>query len=32
MHEHTEKGWREALDQLSDKTTRLKDDLLYIEN
>lgn len=32
MHEHMEKGWRETLDGLSDKTNKLKDDLLYVEN
>lgn len=32
MHEHMEKGWRESLDGLSEKTSKLKDDLLYVEN
>ena len=32
MHEQQERGWREALDSLMNKTSTLKDDLLYIEN
>ena len=32
MHEHVEKGWREALDGLGEKTSKLKDDLFYVEN
>ena len=32
MHEYAEKGWRESLEQLNEKTNKLKDDLLYTEN